>query len=280
MKTIVFGGSGFLGTNFIRSFGSEENAYYSRHRSKILDDFGAKWIEGSILDEAKVIEAVNGFDTVVVSVGTQNEVDESHFDLQVNGMKNVVKGIKKVDKDQKLIYISQINLEKGKTEYFRVKRVAEGNAQLVKNHLIVRPSNIFGDGDHLTARIINTAKNHMGKFPQEGDLSPVYVEDLVTVIKNSLETRGAINVSAKNKFSFLDCINTARVSLGVKPARSAGKLFRRGAIRKLAERSIFTEEEINRMLLNYYRDNTMLLDRYVKEPLSYKQYIERSAKSS
>lgn len=278
MKTIVFGGSGFIGTNFIRAFGSEENAYFSRHRSKDLDDLGASWIEGNILDEPKVMDAVNGFDTVVVSVGTQNEAEESHFDLQVKGMKNVVKGIKKVDKDQKLIYISQINLEKGKTEYFRVKRVAEGNVQLVKNHLIVRPSYVFGDGDHLTARIIDLARSHIGKFPQEGDLSPVHVNDLVTVIKNSLEARGAINVSARNKMSFLDCINAARVSLGEKPVRTAGKLSRKGAIRKLVERSIFSAEEVNRMLLNFYRDNTMLLDRYVKEPISYRQYIEKSVK--
>ena len=49
-------------------------------------------------------------DGAAVSILASEENGESHFDVQVNGMKNIVKGIKKVDKDQKLIYFSHINL--------------------------------------------------------------------------------------------------------------------------------------------------------------------------
>ena len=279
MKIIVFGGSGFIGSNFIKLFGAEENAYYSRHRSSELDSFGAKWIEGDILDEARVMDAVNGYDIIVAAAGTSDEKDESHFDVQVKGMKNIVKAIKKVDKDQKLIYFSHINLEKGKTEYFRVKRVAEGNVQLVKNHLIVRPSFVFGSEDHITGRILDLARQSMGKFPPDGDLSPVYVNDLMTVIKNSLETRGAINVSARKKLSFLDAINTARSALGHHQVKPAGRLSRKSSIRKASEKGIFTPEEIGMFLLDYYRDNTMLLERYVREPLSYVSFLENAARS-
>lgn len=280
MKTLVFGGSGFIGTNFIKLFGSDENAYYSRHRSETLDSFGAQWIGGNILDGSKVMEAVNGFDVIVMAAGIPNETEEKHFDVQVNGVKNIVRAIKKIDKDQKLIYLSQINLEKGKTEYFRVKRVAEGNTQLVKNHLIVRPSFIFGDGDHITERIIETARSKIGNFPQEGDLCPVHVGDLITVIKNSLEMRGAINVSARNKLSLLDCINIARSALGGSPVTASGRLSRKSSIRKMSEKGIFSKEEVDMFLLNYYRDNTMLLDRYVKEPVSYREFIVNRTKAN
>ncbi|OWP57551.1 MAG: hypothetical protein B2I17_00205 [Thermoplasmatales archaeon B_DKE] len=278
MKIIVFGGSGFIGTNFIKLFGAEENAYYSRHRSKELDDFGAKWIEGNILDEAKVMEAVGGYDMVVVAARSNDEKDETHFDVQVNGMKNIVKGIKKIDKEQKLVYFSHINLEKGKTEYFRVKRVAEGNVQLIKNHLIVRPSFVFGTGDHITSRIVKLAGEGFSKFPQEGNLSPVHIADLINVIKNSLETKGAINVSGRKKLSFLDAINTARSAMGHHPAKPAGRLSRKSSIRKISERGVFSPEEIGMFLLDYYRDNTMLLERYVKEPASYVPFLENAAK--
>ena len=50
MKVIVFGGSGYIGSNIVKLVNADEVAYYSRHKSGELEKSGFKWYEGDILD--------------------------------------------------------------------------------------------------------------------------------------------------------------------------------------------------------------------------------------
>ncbi|MCL5989387.1 MAG: NAD(P)H-binding protein, partial [Candidatus Thermoplasmatota archaeon] len=145
MKVVVIGGSGYIGRNIAKYIQADSVAYYSRSENAELKSAGIQWIEGSITEADKLNGALNGADMIVVSVKTEKEDGSDLFDTFVNGIKNVVGIVKKNDTDQRLVFISSINVHYGASEFFRIRGLVEDNVSLVKNHLNVRPSIVFGN---------------------------------------------------------------------------------------------------------------------------------------
>ncbi|MCL4480161.1 MAG: NAD-dependent epimerase/dehydratase family protein [Candidatus Thermoplasmatota archaeon] len=274
MKLIVIGGSGYVGSNLALHMNAEKVAYYSRHKNPVLEKNGIEWIEGSILDSEKVASAIKDYDTVVDAAGIYKEDEQRFFDVHVSGVKNLVNAINKYDTGQRLIYLSAINVHYGQTEFLRTKRTGEDNVALVKNHLNVRPSLLFGNGDMFTEKLFRLASSSISKLPGGGSISPVHVEDLAKVILGAKDIRGAVDVSSRDRISFADAVNIARKKLGKPELKTVdGKLGYSGSVEKIMETGIFQKYEIERFLTDLYRENTYL-DRFVKEPASFRQYIE------
>lgn len=278
MKVIVFGGSGYIGRNIVKLINAEEAAYYSRHKSDELEKEGFKWFEGSILDEEKVAEACKGYDMVVNAAGVWDEKEQKHYDVLVDGTKNIVNALKKYDADQRLVFISAINVHYGNFEYFRTRRIAEDNVDLLKSHLNVRTSFVYGRGDPLTESLTRLS-NEKVKLPFGKSLAPTYVDDFVKIIENSGNTNGAIYVNSYEKISFADMVNMIREKSG-KSALSVKT--RPGGIEKAIEgierTGIFSAEMVRIMLLDYYRETTQL-NRWVKEPMTYSRYLDEKLKA-
>lgn len=278
MKVIVFGGSGYLGSNIAKLIHADEKAYYSRHRSEALDREGMKWFEGNITDREKVAEAVKGYDMVVNAAGVWDEKEQKHYDVIVDGTKSIVSALKGNDTDQRLVFISAINVHYGNFEYFRARRIAEDNVDLLKSHLNVRASFVYGRGDPLTQSIIKLS-NEKVKLPFGKSLAPTYVDDFVKVIENSGNTNGAIYLNSHDKISFADMVNMVREKTGKKPFAVK---TRPGGIQKAVESiestGIFTSEIVKMMLLDYFRETTQL-ERWVKEPMTYSRYLDELLKA-
>ena len=274
MKVIVIGGSGYIGSNVARKISADKVAYYSRSNNDELDKAGVEWIKGDILDKDKVMSAIKDYDMIVDAAGIDSETDQKYFDVNVNGIKNIVEAVKKYDTDQRLVYLSSINVHYGSTEFFRTKRTGEDNAALVKNHLNVRPSIVFGNGDKFTRKVFKLASGNISKLPSGGAICPVHVEDLVKVIEGAKDLRGAVDICSRDKISFAETINLALEKMGKKPKKIvAGKFGYKGALQSVKNAGVFDSEEIDKLLLNFYRENTYL-DRFVKEPQSFREYIK------
>lgn len=278
MKVIVFGGSGYLGSNIAKLINGDEVAYYSRHKSEELDKAGHKWFEGDILDADKVAEAVKGYDMVINASGVWDESEQKHYDVTVNGTKNIVSAMKKNDSDQRLVFISAINVHYGSFEYFRTRRIAEDNVDLYKNHLNVRASIVYGRNDPLTAKLIKLSDQRV-KLPFGKSLSPVYVDDFVKVIENSGKINGALYLNSFEKLSLADMVNMIREKRGMRPLPVKN---RPGGIQKavdgIAQTGILSAERVKMLLLDYYRDTTQLT-RWVKEPMTYSKYLDEVLKA-
>ncbi len=278
MKVIVFGGSGYLGKNIVKLINAEETAYFSRHKSEELEKDGHKWFEGSILDEEKVAEAVKGYDLVINAAGVWDESEQKHYDVTVTGTKNVVNAIKKNDSDQRLVFISAINVHYGMYEYFRTRRIAEDNVDLLKSHLNVRTSLVYGRGDPFTDSLIKLADQKI-KLPLGKSVAPIYVDDFVKVVENSGNINGAVYVNSYEKISLADMINMAREKKGKKPL---GVKKRPGGIQKavssIERTGLLSAERVKMLLLDYYRETTQL-NRWVKEPMTYSRYLDERIKA-
>ncbi|MCL4452905.1 NAD(P)H-binding protein [Ferroplasma sp.] len=272
MKLIVLGGSGFVGSNILKQMDAEEKAYFSRNNSEELDSLGIKYIKGDIREYEDVKNAIENYDVVVHAVDVLVENEETHEDLSLKGMKNIVQAMQELRGNRKLIYFSAINADKGKTDYFRYKRLAEDNASLIKTSLIIRPSTMFGPGDKFTKMLINAAKGRVPYLPRSGNMAPVHINDVITVIKNSMERSGVIDVCTRERVSFADMFNVIRAKLGMQPVKEVTSTIFKPFIGSLEKRGVLTKEQFYMLQLDYYKENTSLY-RYVAEPITYKDYI-------
>ncbi len=278
MKVIVFGGSGYLGSNIVKLMNADEIAYYSRHKSQELEKQGHKWFEGDITDEEKVAEAVKGYDVAVNASGVWSEDEQKHYDVTVTGTKNIVNALKKNDSDQRIIFISAINVHYGTYEYFRTRRIAEDNVDLLKSHLNVRTSWVYGRGDPLTDALVKLSDQKI-KLPMGKSVAPIYVDDFVKVVENSGNINGAVYVNSYEKISLADMINMIREKRGKKPIsikKRPGGIQK--AVESIARTSILSSEMVKLLLLDYYRETTQL-NRWVKEPMTYSRYLDEILKA-
>ncbi len=274
MKVIVIGGSGYIGRNIAQLIEAEKVVYYSRSKSSELEKKGFEWIQGDILDAEKVKEAVKDYDMVIDAAGIEDESKQKFFDVHVTGVKNIVAALEKYDTDQRLVYLSTINTHYGGTDYFRSKGIGEDNAAILKNHLNVRPSVVFGNGDKFTERIYQLTEKKLSKLPSGGSLSPVHIEDLVKVIERAKDINGSVDVCSRDQLTFAEAINLVYEKRGVGARGVAeGKGSRNSAINSLKAAGVFKDYEVDRYLMNYHRENNYL-DRFVKEPLSYRDYVK------
>lgn len=279
VKAIVLG-SGYMGKNIALNINADSVAYYSRNEVPELKARNFNWIQGDILDADKVAAAVKDFDTIYYAVGTWKGEREKLFDAHVKGMKNVVAAVKKYDTNQRVINLSFINVHYGKLELYRIKGIEEDNAATIKNHLNVRLSPVYGEGDPFTGKLVNLASQNLPNLPDGGNVAPVHILDAIKVIEASEGTMGAIDLCSTEKLRFADMINLIRniMGKGEKSVSESGFFVKR-AVSALAEKGVFDEEDIERYLMNYYRETTWLT-RFVKEPHKFRDYAEAVVKAT
>ena len=224
------------------------------------------------------MSAVKDFDTIYYAAGIWKGEREKLFDAHVNGMKNVVAAVKKYDTNQRIINLSFINVHYGKLELYRIKGIEEDNAATIKNHLNVRMSPVYGEGDPFTQKLVDLASQNLPNLPDGGNLAPVHILDAIKVIEASEGTMGAIDLCSTEKLRFADMINVVRniMGKGEKSVSESGFFVKR-AVSALAEKGVFDEEDIERYLMNYYRETTWLT-RFVKEPHKFKDYAHEVVK--
>lgn len=274
MKVLVIGGSGYIGSNIARNISADEVAYYSRGRNRALDEHGIRWIRGDILDAESILQSVKDFDIVIDAAGIDSETDQKFFDVNVNGVRNIVSALKRYDTDQRLVYLSSINTHYGNTEFFRAKRKGEDNASMIRNHLNVKPSVVFGNGDRFTEKLFKLTMDSFSKLPSGGPISPVHVIDLVRVIERAKDLRGSIDVCSNDKIRFADAINLALEKVGKTPKKIiTGRFGYRSSVDALKRSGAFTAEEVDKYLLNFHRENSYL-DRFVESPVSFREYLK------
>ncbi len=267
MKIIVFGGTGFIGKKLVEGIDAEEIVYFSRENADIKNK-NAKWVKGDVTSYENVLEAIEGFDTIVYAVEKWGVEESENRNVTLTGIKNIVEAIKKYDKDQKIISFSMINQPSYPLDFFRTKRLVEDNTRVFKNGLVFRLPYVFGEGDHITDRLQKLSLSITHLYPG-GNLAPVYVDDVISVVKQNLGREGTYDISGINKFSLMDAVNAMR---SIKGMHSVGEAKLDRSIMNIKDTGIFKEYEA-RMLFEDYSRETSILTRYVKEPKSYTDFI-------
>lgn len=193
---LITGAKGFIGSKLV--------SYLPSKNIKIF--------EGDITNQKDVSKAVKGAEKIVHLAAVINPNNKNIFKTNVLGTKILIDEAKK-NKVKKFIYISTENvLSKKLDSYSSSKLEAEKIVRTFENYVILRSTAVYGPGDKkYTEKIINIIK----KLPViplfgNGKFQPLYVEDLIKCISESLDNpriKGNYLIAGPSSLSFKEFIN-------------------------------------------------------------------------
>ncbi|MGP6220713.1 NAD-dependent epimerase/dehydratase family protein [Caldiplasma sukawensis] len=274
MKALFIGGSGYIGRHLMKKLNYEEKVYYSRTKIKQngYDDF--QWIEGDVSEKDKLKDLIKNYDAIFYLSNSYSDNENEAKIVNVEGIKTVGTEVKRIDKNQRLVFFSSINVHYGTNTYFRTRRTGEDNAALAKNHLIVRLSPVYGGENPPFLNVIKDVLNkNIEKFPEGGYLCPAHIDDVAYTVEKSEKIIGSIYVNSGEKIKFVDCLNMIAKKTGKREIKEGSGFLDRNLSRKILEDRIMDPITLDRMLKDYYRETSSLL-RFVKEPKLFSSYVD------
>ena len=200
MKSIIiFGGSGYVGQNLIRSFVKKDYKIIIPYQRQI--DEAELRLPGSVgqiipfhfssLENPKLLSILKNAE-ICINLKTTWDSKESYLEKSIYTFnKELIEIIKKSSTIKKFIYFSGLGTEKRSTLRNEIiSKTEELITRELKNSMIIRPSVILGNGDQFLSSLLPIFK--MSFFiPLFGDGSkkfqPVLIEDIVDFVSNLIE---------------------------------------------------------------------------------------------
>ncbi|TAL48581.1 NAD-dependent epimerase/dehydratase family protein [archaeon] len=206
-RVLITGANGFIGKNVVDSLAGKyqlvcliKDTTYNRN--------GVKMIYGDVTDEKIIVQAVKGVDAIVHLAAILNPFDKDIGKVNVGSTRLLVNAAKKFGV-KKLIFISTENvLYDFDDAYSETKKSAERIVKTFDNHLILRPTLVYGKHDEkYVKRIIRMAKKYnVSLVPGDGRkiFQPVYVQDVVRCIENGLKynVKGEYMVAGPSRINY------------------------------------------------------------------------------
>ncbi len=280
MRRLLIGGSGFIGKNLIRKFKADEASYLSRKPVKELDSLGYEHIIVDVTSPPEFEKIVENFDVIYYLAGSRYSDAGNFFKENVSGIKKLISALNKLDRSQKLIFLSSINADYGITEFYRSKRIGEANVLSMENSLVIRLSAVFGDGDHITSQIVRLARTKFHIFPGASNLSPIFVPDAVSAIVSMEALKGTYYLCSTEKISTVDAVNIIRRASGRSPMKEEmTKVEMNKLLLKLAEKGDLSYDELYDLSLNRFRETTVF-DRFARRTKTYEAFLKEKFHSS
>jgi uncharacterized protein YbjT (DUF2867 family) len=203
---VITGSSGYLGSHITRRLAQNGKAVralvHNRQRAEQegrLTGLGIEWVEGDVMQPSTLVKAFQGANAIIHTVAIAIERGERTYEsINYQGTVNVVDAALSVE-SRRLINICQLGANsqlpyrflasKGKAqEYVAASRL---------DWTAFRPSVIWGPEDEFANTFARLAQITPVIFPLIGDenslFQPVWVEDVVTCVVESMENPGTLN---------------------------------------------------------------------------------------
>ena len=227
----VFGGTGFVGRYVVQKLAHQgyriKVASRSPQSAYFLRTYG---VVGQIVpvlcdySEDSIKAAVKGCDYVINTVGILYEKGKSSFEKTHETLpENIAKACAK-ENVKKLVHISALGIEDSQSKYAKSKLDGEkAIAKSFENHIILRPSIIFGPEDDFFNRFAKMAKLSP-VLPLIGGgktmFQPVYVNDVAEAVKTAIEnkeinaTSRVFELAGPEKISFKEVLERIQAIIG------------------------------------------------------------------
>jgi uncharacterized protein YbjT (DUF2867 family) len=222
---LVTGATGFVGTHLVRGLTKAGHKVRAFVRSEgAATPKGVEVAVGDVSDQASLLRAMMGCDTVIHLVGIIQPGPGYTFEsVHVEGTRNVIEAAKQAGTVRHFIYQSALGTRKDAvSEYHRTKYAAEA---LTKgsglNWTITRPSIIYGAGDGFTKKLTDVIKLMpvvpvIG--PGKGKLQPIYIDDLVAalvrVVDNPAYYGRTLEFGGPEQLTFGEIVEELKAALG------------------------------------------------------------------
>jgi uncharacterized protein YbjT (DUF2867 family) len=231
---IVSGGTGFVGSAIVEELlmRREQVAVLGRSESKIRERFGDRVVPkvADVRNASALAGAFNGADLVINAVQIPNSPIENKRrgwtfeDIDYKGTRNQVDAAKAAGV-QRFVYVSAVGAAPDAPHHwFRFKWQAEQHlAQSGLEWVAIRPTWVFGPGDHSLNRLVGFAR-FLPFVPMFGSgkqaMQPVFVKDVARVVADAARSPNAANqvleLGGPQVMSMDDVLKTALHVMGKK----------------------------------------------------------------
>ena len=232
MKVLVTGGTGVVGEGAIAAL------LQRGHEVRILSRYGdrgvARWPRGvearagEVASPAEVNGSARGCDAIVHIAGIEEESPPDHTFDKVNilGTRHVVAEAERAAV-RRLVFVSALGAETGRSEYLKSKRRAE---QVVRGcsrpWVILRPAAVYGPGDRNLSTILKMVRT-LPAIPVIDSgaqrFQPLWYEDFGHAIARALDmpdiTGRALEVAGPDQMSMNDLLDRIEGLAGRRPKR-------------------------------------------------------------
>ena len=196
MKIFVTGGTGVVGQGAVTALveAGHEVVLFSRHASEEARSWphGVEARSGSVTEPAELTGAAAGCDVVLhlVAVVRESPPDATFDRVNVEGTRNVVAEAERAGA-RRLVYVSSLGADRGKSEYHRTKFEGERHVRgFSREWVILRPGNVYGPGDEVVSLLLKMMRTLPAVPVIDGgdhEFQPIWVGDLAQVIVQAVE---------------------------------------------------------------------------------------------
>ncbi|GAC1478343.1 MAG: hypothetical protein NVS1B4_22000 [Gemmatimonadaceae bacterium] len=198
MHVLVTGGSGVVGASVVDALvahGHTVRLFTRRAATEVRRwPVGVEAHTGDVATVADVHGAADGCDAVVHATGivAESPPDSTFARVNVEGTRNVLGEVERAGVPR-LIVLSSLGAERGKSPYHASKRAAEAATRGSKScWTICRPGNVYGPGDAMISALLTMVRT-LPVVPVIGDgdhsFQPLWHADLALGIVSCLERR-------------------------------------------------------------------------------------------
>ncbi|MFQ5468902.1 MAG: complex I NDUFA9 subunit family protein [Gammaproteobacteria bacterium] len=235
-RICILGGTGFVGQRLAAELSSQGyplkvlTRRRERHRELlVLPDI--KLVETDIHNQSDLSCHLNGCDIVINLVGILNEQKKGDFEKIHAELPGKIITACRDNDISRVIHVSALNADatKGSSDYLRTKGAGEYAFSIAGNEglevTILRPSVIFGPGDHFFNRFAGLLKISPVIFPlacPNARFAPVFVGDVVHALLGCIQNPATIgeiyNLCGPNQYTLrelveftIDTLRTERI---------------------------------------------------------------------
>jgi uncharacterized protein YbjT (DUF2867 family) len=198
MRVLVTGGTGVVGTSAVTALVQHGHVVtlFSRHATLDASRWtqGVHAVDGSVTDASTLSDAAGGCEAVLHLAGIVEESGEATFDrVNVQGTRHVVEAARRAGV-RRLVYVSSLGAQDGRSGYHRSKRAAEEHVRAFRGEwVILRPGNVFGPGDEQISLLLRMVRT-LPAIPVVGGgtrrFQPIWHEDLADVLARAVDRPG------------------------------------------------------------------------------------------
>ncbi len=284
MKILITGASGGIGKILIKKLikaGFDDLAILSRNKYKFQETEKIKVEIGNLNNLDSLNKALKNIDAVIHLAGiTHTNKTKKYFQINTDGTKNLLQAAEK-NSVKKFIFISSRAASEKGGAYAYSKLLAE---QMVKEYkydwIILKPAEVYGakSGEAIQKLINKIKKSYFIPAPGKGEfeLNPVFVDDVVVVIINSIQTKKnntSYILAGANSFSYKNLINLIARAYDKKIKIIYVPLF---ALKTIAFvfPSLLVKDQIPRLLVKKSDDISLAREYLNFNPRSFEEWLK------
>lgn len=223
MRILLTGATGFIGKHLLKELLKNHKVVAIARNPLSMGSSNLKVIYGNLLDKKIIEDSMKNIDIVIHLAASLDQSDKNIEEINVTLTKTLIEEAKKA-KIKKFIFFSTEKVPHSycNDSYTISKRKAETIVTAFKNHLILRPSLVYGPGDTKYISILLSIIRKHPIVPIIGTgnqlLQPIFVKDLVKAVVNGIKNniKGTYLLAGPEPISYNNIVQTLINELGLR----------------------------------------------------------------